>query len=76
LQGTATSQQRQDQLLRVLHGKEEAQVREVEAPEEDDGEQAAHMEKEAPEEDNGEEDDSAEEEVHDRGEASSRSTTG
>jgi hypothetical protein len=51
-------------------------VREVEAPEEDDGEQAAHMEKEAPEEDNGEEDDSAEEEVHDRGEASSRSTTG
>jgi hypothetical protein len=45
LQGTTTSRQRQEQLLRVLHDEEETQVEE-----EAHVKQAAHVEQEAPEE--------------------------
>jgi hypothetical protein len=64
LQGIATSQQQQEQILEVLHGEEEAAHMEHvahmehEAPEE----QVAHVEHEAPEEDDGEQDDGEEEE--------------
>jgi hypothetical protein len=61
LQGTTTSGQQQEQLLRLVQGKEEADVREAhmeqetqveeeEAQVEAHVEQAAHVEQEAPEE--------------------------
>jgi hypothetical protein len=60
LQGTTTSGQQQEQLLRLVQGEEEADVREAhmeqetqveeEAQVEAHVEQAAHVEQEAPEE--------------------------
>jgi hypothetical protein len=58
LQGTATSQQRQEQLLGVLHDEEEAHVEQETQVEEE-----AQVEVEAPEEQDGEEEDGEEEGV-------------
>jgi hypothetical protein len=77
LQGIATSQQQQEQILEVLHGEEEAAHMEHvahmehEAPEE----QVAHVEHEAPRRMTVSRMMVRRRRVPDRGEASSRSTT-